>query len=234
MKKGNLYVLSLGGSMIAPPSGIDTKFLKAFTMMIHRRVEAGDRFVIVTGGGATARTYIDAGAKVAHIEPEDLDWLGIHATRMNAHLLRTILRDVAHPVVIKNPTIRPKWHSGSTGKPVLIGAGWRPGRSTDHSATMLAKMLGAKTVVNISNIDYLYTADPKKDPNAQPVAKMDWKTYRKMVGNKWSPGLNTPFDPVASRVAQQAGLEVILVGGGNMKNIEKIFKGEKYKGSVIG
>ena len=227
-KKGGLYVLSLGGSMVVPPSGIDIKFLKAFTAMIHRRVEAGDRFVIVTGGGATARKYIEAGSRVTHIEPEDLDWLGIHATRMNAHLLRTILRDVAHPVVIKNPTVRPKWH-----KPVLIGAGWRPGRSTDHSATMLAKMLGAKTVVNISNVDYLYDADPKKVKTAKKVAEMSWKTYRKMVGNTWSPGLNLPFDPVASRVAQSAGLQVILVGAKNVANIEKIFKGEKYRGSVI-
>ncbi|HBL39617.1 TPA: UMP kinase [Candidatus Uhrbacteria bacterium] len=227
-KKGNLYILSLGGSMIVPNGGINVRFLKQFTVMIHRRVKLGDRFIIVCGGGATARHYIEAGSKVTKITDEDLDWIGIHATRLNAHLLRTLLRDVAHPVVIKNPTRRPKWR-----KPVLVGAGWRPGRSTDHSATMLAKMLGANTVVNISNIDRLYDRDPNKHDDARPVLEMRWSEYRKMVGNVWSPGLNAPFDPIASRVAQSAGLEVILVGGKSVANIEKIFQGEKYKGSVI-
>lgn len=214
--------------MIAPPEGVDTKFLKAFTDMIRRRVAAGDRFVIVTGGGATARSYIAAGSKVAAIQPEDLDWLGIHATRLNAHLLRTILRDIAHPVVVKNPTVRPSWH-----KPVLIAAGWRPGRSTDHGAAMFAKMFGAVDVVNVSNVEYLYDADPKTHPDAKRVKEMDWKTYRKMVGNTWSPGLNSPFDPVASKVAEQAGLQVVLVGGASVKNIERVFEGKAFKGSVI-
>ncbi len=227
-KKGNLFVLSLGGSMIVPNGGINVSFLKRFTAMIHRRVKLGDRFVIICGGGATARHYIEAGSQVTKITNEDLDWIGIHATRLNAHLLRTLLRDVAHPVVIKNPTRRPKWR-----KSVLIGAGWRPGRSTDHSAAMFAKMLGAKIVVNISNVDYLYDGDPKKNKDACPVLEMRWSEYRNMVGDVWSPGLNAPFDPIASRVAQGAGLEVILVGGKRVANIEKVFKGEKYKGSVI-
>ena len=214
--------------MIVPNGGINIRFLKEFTAMIHRRVKLGDRFVIVCGGGATARHYIEAGSKVTKITDEDLDWIGIHATRLNAHLLRTLLRDVAHPVVVKNPTRRLKW-----SRPVLVGAGWRPGRSTDHGAAMLAKMLGAKTVVNISNVDQLYNKDPNKHGDAKPVKEMSWKEYRKMVGNKWSPGLNAPFDPIASRVAQGAGLKVILVGGKSVANLEKVLKGERYRGSVI-
>ena len=98
---------------------------------------------------------------------------------------------------------------------------------------MLAKMLGAKTVVNISNVDQLYNKDPNKHGDAKPVKEMSWKEYRKMVGNKWSPGLNAPFDPIASRVAQGAGLKVILVGGKSVANLEKVLKGERYRGSVI-
>ncbi|MDA1038334.1 MAG: UMP kinase [bacterium] len=229
MKKGNLYVLSLGGSMIAPPDGIDTTFLKKFTDVIRRRVKEGDRFVIISGGGITCRNYQKAASKVRLLNDEDLDWLGIHATRLNAHLMRTILRDVAHPTVLKDPT-RPvlNWK-----KPVLVCGGWKPGRSTDDGATRFAKQLGATTVVNISNVDYLYDKDPAKYKSAKKVDTMTWKDYRKMVGNVWSPGMNLPFDPVASRLAQSSGITVVLVGGKDVKNIENIFADKPFRGSTI-
>lgn len=230
MKKKNLYVISLGGSIIVPDHGLNVRFLKPFVKLIRDRVKLGDRFVIVTGGGSTARRYINDGSKISNITDDDLDWLGIHATRLNAHLMRTILRDIAHPVVVKDPSRKLKtWKT-----PVLIGAGWRPGNSTDYIAVRFAKQLGAKKVINISNIEYLYDKDPNKYKSAKKVLEMSWKDYRKMVGNKWDPGMNLPFDPVASRLAEQSNLEVILVGGKSVGNIKKVFEDKKYKGSVIG
>jgi len=97
-------VISVGGSLVAPPEGIDHQFLKDLKKLIAMHVKKGWRFVIVVGGGGTARAYQNAARKVGELTRDDLDWLGIHSTRLNGHLLRTMFRDIAHPVMLKDPT----------------------------------------------------------------------------------------------------------------------------------
>ena len=223
-------ILSIGGSLIVPEGGPDTVFLARLKKMIKTEVENGRKIVIVTGGGKTARHYIDTAIKVGHgIEPEDLDWLGIHATRLNGHLLRTVFRDIAHPVVIKSPMRLPVRWQGS----VLIAAGWKPGWSTDYVACRIATRLGSRQVINVSNIDYVYSADPRKHPDAQPLEALSWPTYRKMVGDKWDPGLSAPFDPVASRYCHEHHLSVAIVNGLDLKRVGDLLAGKKFKGTII-
>ena len=93
-------ILSLGGSLIIPNGGIDTSFLKEFNSFIRRHIENGRRFFIITGGGGTCRDYIKAASEIVNVPNEDLDWLGIHTTRLNAHLVRTIFRGLARPHII--------------------------------------------------------------------------------------------------------------------------------------
>jgi uridylate kinase len=219
-------VISLGGSVLAP-AVIDYEYLKAFREMILRLADANRRFIIICGGGKTAREYQSAASKVVNLTNDDLDWLGIHATRLNAHLLRTIFRDIANKKVVKNPN--EKIHF--TEK-VLIAAGWKPGWSTDHDAVLLARNFGASTVINVSNVNQVCDKDPSKFPDAKPIEKISWKEFRKMVGSKWSPGLNTPFDPVASRKAEKFGLKVVIMGK-NVQNLEGFILGKQFKGTVI-
>ena len=222
-------VISVGGSLVVPASGIDTAFLIAFKKLIMKHVKQGWRFVIVVGGGTTARTYQQAARLIGKLERDDIDWLGIHATRLNGHLLRTVLREVAHPIMMKDPTAPlTKWK-----KPVLIAAGWKPGWSTDYVATRLAKRLDATLVVNLSNIDYVYDKDPHKFSDAKAICDIGWKAFRKMVGNTWDPGMNVPFDPVASRLAQQSGITVALLNGNNFKNLDRFFAKKSFIGTVI-
>jgi uridylate kinase len=115
----------------------------------------------------------------------------------------------------------------------MVAAGWRPGWSTDYVSTILAQRLESKTVINLSNIDYAFDKDPNKYDDAKIIKEISWKEFRKIVGNKWDPGLNLPFDPVASRNAQELGLKVIICKGNNIKNLENILAGKKYKGTTI-
>ncbi|TAK03895.1 UMP kinase [Patescibacteria group bacterium] len=224
------FVLSLGGSIVAPKGGMDTEFLKGFRELILRHVSRGWRFLIVVGGGATARAYQDAARKMGNLTRDDLDWLGIHATRMNGHLLRTLFRDVAHPAVIKDPTRAPtRW-----AKPVMIGAGWKPGWSTDYVAVRLAKRLGTDFIVNLSNIDYLYDKDPGKHKDAEPVMRIGWKEFRKMVGEEWDPGMNVPFDPVAAKLASASRMKVAIVNGTDLKNLDALLSGHRFTGTMVG
>ena len=226
-KATNWVVISLGGSLVVPEE-IDVHFLKKFRSLILSHLKRDSRFIIIVGGGKTCRKYQNAAKKVTKLAPEDVDWIGIHSTRLNAHLLRTIFRGVAHPVIIKNPTERIR-----TGKKVIIAAGWKPGRSTDYDAVLLARNFKSRTILNLSDIDYVYDKDPDLDKNAKPIKKISWKDFRKIVGSKWDPGLNKPFDPVASREAQKLGLRVAIMNGRDFGNLENFLGGKEFTGTTI-
>ena len=213
------------------PSRIDVDFLKQFRRLILKFVHDGYRFAVICGGGKTAREYQNAARDVVNAVPEDLDWLGIHATRLNAHLLRTIFREVAYPRIIKNPNEKIMLEDPEK---VVIASGWKPGRSTDYIAVVLARNLGARTVINITNTDYVYDRDPSKFPDAKPLNETCWKDFRKLIGvSKWSPGLNTPFDPVAARVAERLKLKVAVMGR-DLGNIERFLSSGSFNGTLIG
>lgn len=226
-----LYVISVGGSLIVPQEKPNAAFLLSLRDVLTGFMQRGDQFVLVAGGGKTARVYIDAAKSITELVDDDLDWLGIHATRLNGHLLRTVFRDSAHPVVIKHPPAAPlveDWQGS-----VLIAAGWKPGRSTDYVACRIARRLGAKTVINLSNITKVHTGDPKKDKHAQPRDEMTWKEYRKMVGNTWSPGLSAPFDPVASRFCEKNGMRVLVLGGMRMEPLLEYLSSGHIEGTLL-
>lgn len=220
-------VISLGGSVIAP-EGPDAPFIKVFTEAIKERVAQGKRFVIVTGGGKTARHYFQALQSIGNDKLEDGDWIGIYATHLNAQLLRLAFGEAAHPAINTDPTKRMDWKS-----PVLVAGGWVPGRSTDYDAILLAKMYGAKNVINVSNIDYVYTADPKKDAAAQPIPKITWTQLRAMLPMEWSPSISAPFDPIAAKEAQKQNISVSIVNGSDLKNTLAAIDGQEFKGTQI-
>jgi len=221
-------VISLGGSIIVPGE-IQVNFLKQFREFILDFLKEGKRFIIVAGGGAIARNYQKVAAQISQLTDEDKDWLGIHATRLNAHLLRTIFKKEAYPIVLDNP------HKPVKGKNqrLFIASGWLPGWSTDYDAVLLAKRFGATKIINASNIDYIYDKDPNKFKDAQPVKEMKWPQYLKIVGKKWIPGMNVPFDPVASKAAQNLKMTVVFTKGTDLNNLENIIENQSFKGTVI-
>lgn len=223
----NTIVISVGGSLIVPKTGIDVTFLKDFRRFILQQIKKGRRFILITGGGATCREYQNAVRAVFTPTDEDMDWLGIHTSRLNAQLFRNIFRDVAQHIVVKNPTRKTTWN-----RPVLLAAGWKPGRSTDAVAVQLARAYKSKLVLNLSNISHAYTKDPNTHKDAKPLHSVSWKDFRNIVGNTWSPGANAPFDPVASKAAQKAGMTVVIMGK-SLKNVANYLDGKTFQGTVI-
>ena len=225
-------VMSIGGSLIVPNGGIDTKFLNKLNKFIRNQLAKNNnrQFFLVIGGGQIARHYRDAGEDVIkhRLTRDDLDWLGIHATRLNAQLLRTIFRDLAHPYIIKHYEIIRK-----VTEPIVVAAGWKPGWSTDFDAVLLCDDYNVKEVINLSNIKKVYNKDPNKYKNAKPIDKMNWKDFRKLVGDKWVPGMHAPFDPVAAQKAEELGVKVVVLSGHDFKNLENYFNNKKFEGTVI-
>lgn len=228
-----IIVISLGGSLIVPHE-IDWQFLKKFRELVLKQIKKGKKFVIITGGGHTCREYQKAASKVTKLTRDDQDWLGIHTTRLNAHLIKTIFRKHAHPRINKNPFTKEDLSKHfAKGEGLMVAAGWHPGRSSDYVSAILGKRLGGRKIINLSNIDYVYNKDPKKFRDAKKIEQIDWKGFRKIVGNRWDPGLNAPFDPVASKIAQENKMELVIMNGKDIKNLENYFDGKKFKGTVI-
>lgn len=231
-----MFVISLGGSIISP-DGVDTVFLGAFRdLLVEYHQEIGEPLILVTGGGAPARRYQQAYREIATAadaagaaDADAQDWIGIMATRLNAELLRHTLAPLCQDPVVYDPTGDFPFTGG-----VLVAAGWKPGFSTDFDAVMLAERFGADTVVNLSNIAQVYTADPRTDKNAQPMEEVSWEEFRAIVGDTWTPGGNLPFDPVATRRAAELGLQVIAAGGTDLRNTRKILWGQEFFGTRIG
>jgi len=225
--KNKTIIVSVGGSLIIPEN-IDVAWIAGFKKIVDKYLALGYRFVIITGGGKTARKYQNAVKEITQLENEDLDWIGIHSTRLNAHLFRTIFRKDAHAQIIKDPTEKIDFK-----EKILIAAGWKPGFSTDYDAVLLAKNFGIKKLVNLTNIDYVYDKDPRKFKDAVKIEKISWKDFRKIVGDKWDPGLNAPFDPIAARESEKIGLEVAIINGKNLENFEKYLNNQKFVGTII-
>jgi len=222
------YVISLGGSIIVPDRP-DVKFLAKFRKLILTFVQKGNVFFLVCGGGAPTRVYQNAAQQITKVSSEDLDWLGIAPTKVNAELLRVIFRKQTSAFVNSNPTIKL-----SKLEKINIYSGWKPGWSTDYDAVQIAKTYGIKTVINLSNIDYVYDSDPKENKKAKKIKHMSWAQFRKMFGHRWHPGANVPFDPVGARLAQQEGIAVVILSGKNFLNTKKFLAGKNFEGTVIG
>jgi hypothetical protein len=67
------YIISLGGSLICPPEGIDIEFLCEFDKFIREKVKEGNKFFITCGGGITSRNYINAATNVIGVGLKDFD-----------------------------------------------------------------------------------------------------------------------------------------------------------------
>ncbi len=224
--KRSITVISVGGSLIAPDK-IDVKFLHNFRRLIIKHLKHGHRFILICGGGGAARTYQNAARKIGKPASADLDWLGIHGTRINAHLLRTIFGAYAHKKIIKPD------EQADFKEAILVGGGWKPGWSTDYCAVKLAERYGAARLLNLSNISFVFDRDPRVYKSAKPQPELTWTQFRKMIPKKWSPGLSSPFDPVASREAQKNRLEVAIINGEDFKSIDNYLKNRAFHGTVI-
>lgn len=223
----NIIIITLGGS-VAFPDGVDYKFLKKFRACLAPFLREGKKFVLVVGGGKIAREYQRAAARVVRVADEDKDWIGIHATRLNAHLVRTIFRDVADPVVIDS-----RKRIARLRYPITVASGWKPGWSTDYIAIALAEDFKVQEVVVAGKPSHVYNKNVAKHKNAKPFSELNWTRYQKLIPTKWAPGIHAPVDPVAARLAEKKEIAAIIIGGKDLKNFTALLRGQKFQGTVI-
>ncbi len=221
-------VMSLGGSLISPDE-INVAFLKKFKKIIINHAAKGNTVIIICGGGNPARAFQKAAKQITpSVSHRDLDWVGIGATMLNAQLVSAMFGDLAHESIIFDPHKKVK-----TSRRIIVGAGYQPGCSSDLDAVLIAKAYGIDTVINLSNISYIYDKDPNKFTDAKAYETMTWPQMRKLVGNTWVPGAHVPFDPIATKLAQKTNKKLIVMLGNDLANLQNFLSDKSFKGTVV-
>ena len=222
-------VMSVGGSMIVPDE-IDTNFLHAFKKLILEEIDNSKHFVVITGGGKVCRRYQDAARELDCHDNTELDWIGIAATQINGRLMHSVFYDIAYEDMIINPA-----HvlDVPLEEKLIVATGFVPGASSDLRAIQIADHRSATKVINLSNTDYVYTDDPRKNPDAEKLEDVTWDQFRGLIPDEWDPGLSTPFDPVAAKMAQEKNIEVANINGAKLDELKNYIEGKPFVGTRI-
>jgi uridylate kinase len=223
-------VISLGGGIINPAGGTGPD-VELIGKLCDAFKGAKTRIAIVTGGGKTAREYAEAARKLGAGE-FDCDEIAILSTKQNAGLMLAGLRGVAFPAVLRDFR-EAVMHSDSWK--VLVMGGTIPGITTDTDSALLAEALGAKRLVNLSNVDGIYDANPKDNPGARKFEQLGYGQLISLAANLDSrkAGENFVFDILACKIISRSNLEAHFVSGRNLDDVKKALEGKPHTGTVV-
>ncbi|MFP5505824.1 MAG: UMP kinase [Gammaproteobacteria bacterium] len=176
-------LLKLSGEALAGDgSGIDPAVLNQFAGEIHELAQAGVQVGLVIGGGNLFR---GAGLAAAGMDRVTGDYMGMLATVMNALAMQDALKRLGSEArVMSALTIAAACEPFSReralrhlerGRVVLFAAGTgNPFFTTDSAASLRAIEIGAEVMFKATNVDGVYSADPKKDPNATRFDRLSY------------------------------------------------------------
>lgn len=219
-------VISLGGSVIVPDK-INYKFLEDFEKLI-KKLSKKNKFVIVTGGGHTARDYIDVLRK-ERLSEHIYSWVGIATTKLNARLVASYFKKIKK---IPDSLAEVKKALKKSNVVICGALGFQPGMTSDANAAQVAQAIKADFFVNITNVKGLYTKDPKKFKDAKFIPKISYDNFLKIASKiNYKAGQHFILDQVAAKIIKKAKIKTICLTG--LKNLENCLKGKKFVGTVI-
>ncbi|MCL5730337.1 MAG: UMP kinase [Candidatus Pacearchaeota archaeon] len=221
-------VISLGGSLIVPEK-IDLKFLKEFRQVINKN-RSRYKFIIVCGGGTTARKYISA-IEGLGLNEKFQDFAGISATRMNARFISYLFgvnpeNGIPHTLkevesLIKRQSI------------VICGAlEYKPRETSDATSAEIAKHFHAD-FINLTNVSGLHDKNPKRFRDAKFIPRISWEGLYTMANKlDFRPGQHFVIDQTASRVIMENRIKTYIIGK-NMKNLDNLLNNRKFTGTIV-
>jgi uridylate kinase len=220
-------VISLGGSILIP--ALEKNKIKEYVPVLEE-IAAHHRLFVVVGGGGEARRYITV-ARDLGIDEGTSDEIGILITRLNANLLIAALGDQAYPKVAENHAEAMKF--GESKKIVVMG-GITPGQTTDAVAAVLAERVGASVFINVTSVDGIYSADPKKDKKARRFESLTPGQLLDIVGKAGlGAGSNIVLDIVAARVVERSHIPLLVLDGRKPENLSRAILTGEYTGTVV-
>jgi uridylate kinase len=228
--------ISLGGSLLTGKSNdpyikLDPVRFKQYAKVIKKLHEKGHELMVVCGGGKPARYFIEM-AKKYGAESDVMDFIGIKSSHINALLFMAALGDIAEqPKIYEIPELG--FDKREKGK-IWIGGGHKPGVSTDYRAVQFAKAMKADIIINATDIDGVYTKNPKIYNDAEKLPKLSFDQLKKIIKENTcqAPGEYGLFDMEAVKLSKNLGIPVVIIDGRDPEEIVRAVNGT-HKGSTI-
>jgi uridylate kinase len=235
-------VASIGGSMVRPKR-LNGLFVTGFASFSKNLLDRNITPIAVVGGGGQARMAKEDLLKLGVTDPIEIDNVGIGITQTNVSMVVAkfheqniaTIRILPHEVKQDEPVF-------ACGKPeqnvVYFLGGMKPKQSTDTVAVQIAKEVCELSVFNISNTKGVHPRlENGKLDYEIIIPYLSWKEYRNLIPPDFSSGMHVPFDPVASRMAEENNMKAILIGGKHpaeiFANFRHCLSGKEFVGTVI-
>jgi uridylate kinase len=220
-------VIKLGGFTFP---GRETKPLVEEYVKVLKELGKENRLVVITGGGAIARTYIKA-ARDMGVSESLCDQIGILVSRLNARLLVDGLGEDAFPEIPEN--VDQLRHHFTSRKIVAMG-GLTPGHSTNAVAAIAAETIGADLFVNATDVDGVFTSDPEKDKLAKKLDQVSVKQLTEILSTTGvTAGAYDLMDPLALRIIHRSSIPTIILDGRNPTNVTRALRNEKVGTRIV-
>ena len=225
-------VIAFGGSILAPADPKPEFLLEVAHGL--KTLAQKQQILVSVGGGSPARRAITA-AREIHVGEEELDRIGVAATRLNAQILASVLYAHGANVNREIPTTVAAAIALLGEHQIMVMGGTTPGHSTDFVAASLAVAANANRLVIATNVDGVYSTDPKRDPEAKRLAELTFDDLLGIVGETaWttagSPGV---VDGPATLVLAENAMTTCVVLGTDLDEVMKAATGEPFHGSII-
>jgi len=223
--QGKGFVISVGGSVFIGDKPLTDK-IREFCSAINSLSEF--RFVIVVGGGRTARNYQES-AKVLGANNFELDSLGIASTRLNAKLFTYKIDKATKKVIINFEDVDEVVEEGR----IPIMGGMAEGQTTDAVGALLAEKLGFE-FVNLSNVDGVYDKDPNVHDDAILFKELSFNDMNFLLREKLLiPGQHLFVDPQAASILSRSKVKSYFLNGDHLENFKNCLRGAEYKGTLV-
>lgn len=222
-------VISMGGSLLTKDLSAEN-FQKYADVFMYLK-DLGHKLIVVCGGGKVCRDYRDIG-KALGGDNDQLDFIGMMATHINAATLAAAIKGshLIKPMSLEEAT---KEVGKNFGKKILVGAGYRVGNSTDYDAAVFAEAIKADLLINASNVDGIYTADPKKDRGATKLDRVSYDEFERIMGqNEQVAGEYRFFDLPATKLIKKARIKTVFINGNDPDEIKRAVDGTHH-GSIV-
>ncbi|MCS7126485.1 MAG: UMP kinase [Aigarchaeota archaeon] len=215
-------VVKIGGHLIFNEE-IDIELLTEYSR-IFREMYDGGRWVVVVGGGKLARRYVEAARRLG-LSESLCDEIGIKITRVNASILSSSIGDKAHPLIPENLD---QLRAYSTQGRIVVMGGLQPGQSTIAVSALAAEAINAEKLIVATDVDGIYTADPKKDPRARLLKEVSVKELmEKLIEYSHEAGEYKLADFTGLKIIARSRITTIYLNGRNPENLKKALRGEQ-------
>ncbi len=223
-------VLKLSGHLVSSDGKINHQLIADYAKLLREVYDSKGKWVVVVGGGEVARRYVEA-ARAIGADEVMCDEVAILITRANARLMAACLGNLAQQRI---PTSTEELRELAIDGKIVVMGGLQPGQSTVAVSALAASVIKAERLIITTDVDGIYTSDPKVDPSAKPLPQISLSELSKMVAElPQTAGKYPLIDNLAISILQRSKMPCLYLNGRKLENVRKAIMGENVGTLVV-